>query len=96
MIDFFNNISRYRMEYSERINLITKHFNPDCQFFIDGNDLDRIPADSKGSPRKSKIVSRVLHGNERPQKVIAVNRHSSTQLDHSRDIFFRRTKAVNT
>ena len=96
MIDFFNDIARYRMEYSKRINLIAKHFNPDCQFFIDGNDLDGIPAHSEGPARESKVVSRILHGNERPQEVIAVNRHSSTQLDHSCDIFFRRTKAVNT
>ena len=66
MIDFFNDIARYRMEYSERINLIAKHFNPDCQFFIDGNNLNRIPTHSEGPARESKVVSRILHGNERP------------------------------
>ena len=66
MIDFFNNIAGDRMEHSQRIDLIAKHFNPDCQFLVDGNDLDRIPTHSEGPTRKSKVISRILHGNERP------------------------------
>ena len=96
MINFLDDISRYGMEYCQGIDFITEHFNPDCQFLIYRNDLNCVSTNPKGPAGKSDIVSRVLHTDEGTEEIVALNAHSTAQLDHPRNVLFWCTQTIDT
>ena len=88
MINFLDHIPRHGMEYCQGIDFISEHFNPDSQFLIHRNDLNRVSTNPKGSAGKPDIVSRVLHADEGTEEIVALNAHSAAQLDHPCNVFF--------
>ncbi len=90
-----DHVPRKRVQDRDGINFVAKKFNPDRQFLIHGDDLHRVPTNTKGAARELHVVTHILHLNEPLQQLIAPHLLPDFQLQHPRHILFRGAQAVN-
>src|SRR5690625_648897 len=90
-----NGVASQGVQRLNAIDLVAEKLNADSQFLVHGDDLDRVPADAERPPGKGHVVPVILHLNETPQELVALNLLPDFQPHHSIDIFLRGTQAVN-
>ena len=59
-IDLFDNVTGYRVDIVQRVDIIAEKLNAHRALLVRRNDIDRIALDAEGTAGKAHIVALIL------------------------------------
>ena len=97
-VEFFLLLNRFAaggMDQRQLLDFVTPKLDPHRVFFVGRPELDAIAPHAKLAAGEFHVVALVLHVDQLPQHLVAVDLHPAPQADHHRLVIHRRAQAVN-
>ena len=90
-----DHLAGQRVQRGQPLDLVAEHLDPDGEFLVLRDDLDRVAPHPEGAPGEGHVVAGVLHPDQVPEQAVPVYRVAYPHLEHAVHVLLRRAQAVD-
>ncbi len=90
-----DDLSGHGVQGVDALDLVAEELDADRELLVDRDDLDGVAADPEGAAGEGEVVAGVLHLDEAPQQLVALDLEADPEPGHPVDVLLRRAEAVD-